>query len=139
MVMIGQAVSQTVGWRDCSKQAWREAWKRRIHCAAMCVQAGELSGEDYRFKFTCQQRDGGKRLDFRLQMEFQGDEDDEGDGQDPKPEHPRRTIDFTYDIDVSFCASVLLVIFGVAHPITFAFRKGQSWGLRMQGISRGTP
>eukprot|EP00884_Botryococcus_braunii_P006023 jgi/Botrbrau1/15421/Bobra.43_2s0047.1 len=58
-------------------------------------QAGELSGEDYRFKFTCQQRDGGKKLDFRLQMEYQGDEDDEAPGE----EHPRRTIDFTYDID----------------------------------------
>lgn len=78
----------------------------------LCVQAGELSGEDYRFKFTCQQRDGGKRLDFRLQMEYQGDEDDDGDGENPRPEHPRRTIDFTYDIDVSARASSSRVIVG---------------------------
>jgi hypothetical protein len=53
-----------------------------------------VSGEDYIFKVSCQ-REEGKRLRFRIMMEYQGDDDD-----DPSVNHPRRTIDFPYDLDV---------------------------------------
>lgn len=64
-------------------------------------EVGTVRGEDYNFQFSGKIRDN--KLHFRLQMEYEGDEDSEKVGT-------KRTIDFFYDADVDTPEEIALEI-----------------------------